>query len=576
MCIDIYKSFRKLSTYKNIIEGVLGISDEGKIDLALRLALDMDIDYRIRNSEINVGMDLYDDTVKLIIRYTKYWPPVAKELGIDFVELLGEYGIINVKRGQIEEIATYDEILQVDKPKRMFFEKIDGINKCEANCYLYDYGYDLRGAGVYIGIIDSGVDVRHEAFRDNDSLFYKLWDQSFDGNPPFGFDMGTEYIYKNIYGISDGENESIQMTDFSGHGTAVTSIAHWCAPEAKIIAVKLNNREGDVNTADVMMAIDYCARVSLRDRVPIAINLSFGNNYGDHAGNSLLETYIDTVARMIKGVIVVGSGNEGASAKHKKLVVLKGRTQTTSIIVGKYLKFFNIQIWRGKVEDLEIYIITPLGERIGPVNKYQNISKYYVGNIEIIGVESSATSLNRRVENYIAITTEQGYVVEGEYKVLISNKGMTDVELNMWLPVADSASSEVYFQNPTLETTLTIPSTAKNIITVGAYDKNSNAYASFSGRGYTTEGIVKPDIVAPGVDVEAAVAGGGYGYFTGTSFATPMVSALAARLIEYGVTRGDNRELYGEAITYEIIKNAKKIDGIEVYPNEKVGYGRIC
>ena len=53
-----------------------------------------------------------------------------------------------------------------------------------------------------------------------------------------------------------------------------------------------------------------------------------------------------------------------------------------------------------------------------------------------------------------------------------------------------------------------VPSTAGNVITVGAYDSSTNTLAPFSGRGYTwNTGQVKPDLVAPGVDITSCAPG---------------------------------------------------------------------
>ena len=74
-------------------------------------------------------------------------------------------------------------------------------------------------------------------------------------------------------------------------------------------------------------------------------------------------------------------------------------------------------------------------------------------------------------------------------------------EYQMWLPVSSGNNQETRFLEPDKEFTLTIPSTAKNVISAGAYDVRYQSYADFSGRGDQRYGVKKPDLVAPGVGI---------------------------------------------------------------------------
>ena len=147
----------------------------------------------------------------------------------------------------------------------------------------------------------------------------------------------------------------------------------------------------------------------------------------------------------------------------------------------------------------------------------------------------------------------------------------------MWLPSENVLNRGTGFSFPTDNTTLTIPSTASRAIAVGAYNSLNFTYAGFSGRGYTGEQrFIKPDLVAPGVNVTTVTVGGGYAPFTGTSFATPFVTGGCALLMEWGIVRGNDPYLYGEKVKAYLRRGARPLPGFDVYPNPQVGYGALC
>ena len=115
------------------------------------------------------------------------------------------------------------------------------------------------------------------------------------------------------------------------------------------------------------------------------------------------------------------------------------------------------------------------------------------------------------------------------------------------------------------------------MISVGAYNGFHDSYAPFSGRGYTRlTRLVRPDLVAPGVDIMTAAVGGGYARQTGTSFASPFVAGAAALLMGWGIVQGNDPYLYGEKLKAYLIRGARPLPGIREYPDPRVGYGALC
>ena len=143
---------------------------------------------------------------------------------------------------------------------------------------------------------------------------------------------------------------------------------------------------------------------------------------------------------------------------------------------------------------------------------------------------------------------------------------------DMWLPAGGVLNEGTGFLMPSEETTLTIPSTAARVITVGAYDGYFDRAAAFSGRGYTREtNQVKPDLVAPGVDITSCAPGGGYVTRSGTSMAAPFVTGGAALLMQWGIVDKNDPYLYGEKMKAYLIKGARRLPAMRDYPNPVFG-----
>ena len=564
-----------------------------KIDNLLNLAIDATAEERQKSGNLNVGFDPIERTWEVIVKYTGLESGLWGN-GIQAIPLLGNYAVVMLPESEIDRYSDRENVIFMEKPKQLYFEVFQGKT---ASCIhpLQTGAGALTGSGILIGIVDSGVDYFHPDFRNEDgsSRILALWDQSIPGRPPRGYATGTEYTKEEINeALALGENQDrrlVPSVDNSGHGTAVLGIAagngnaseglnRGVAYESELLVVKMGiPRENSFpRTTELIQGIDYLMRKALELNRPLVINLSFGNNYGSHRGDSLLENYMDTVAAMGRTVIVTGTGNNGSQPWHAGGILQQGKTEQIQLAVGAFEPTLNVQLWKDYEDELEIYLESPSGERIGPLYERLGPQRHRLENTELLIYYGKPGPYQLSQEIYIDFIPVGNYVDSGVWKIILSGKRVRSGQYFLWLPGGNVLNRGTGFYFPRAVGTLTIPSTAEKVISVGAYDSRLNAYADFSGRGSQYLPIQKPDLVAPGVSITAPSPGSSYTTVTGTSFAAPFVSGSAALLMEWGIVKGNDPFLYGEKVKAYLRKGAQSVGGYGEYPNVEVGWGALC
>ena len=561
-----------------------------KIDNLLNLAMNVTQQEREKSESLNVGYDSKTKFWDVIVKYSGSESGLAGE-NIQVVPLLGGYAVVTLPETEIAEYSDREQIEFMEKPKQLYFETLQGR---EASCILtvQDRNTGLSGEGVLVGVVDSGIDYFHPDFRNEDgsSRILRLWDQSIPGNPPEGYLTGTEYAKEEIdKALALGETEGrrfIPSRDFSGHGTAVLGIVagngrasdgvnRGIAYKSDLLVVKMGNaRESSFpRTTELIEGIDYLIRQAVKMGRPIAVNISFGNNYGSHQGDSLLETYISNVANVGRSVICVGTGNNGNDRIHTAGKLRQGQTDMIEMSIGTYETTLNLQLWKAYADEIEISIETPSGERLPELSEKIGTQRYRAGETDLLIYYGKPGPFQVTQEIYFDFIPVGTYLTSGIWKLYLRGRRIKEGNYNLWLPGGNILNPVTGFYHPTAVETLTIPSTAAKVVTVGAYDSRLNAFADFSGRGGKQLTYFKPDLVAPGVDVTAPVPGGGYSGMTGTSFAVPFVTGAAALMMEWGIARRNDPFLWGEKVKAYLRRGAQPLPGFEKYPNESVGWG---
>ncbi len=371
-----------------------------------------------------------------------------------------------------------------------------------------------------------------------------------------------------------------------------------------------------------------------------------GNLFADGRGAGTGGAVSGTAARGIGNSVIGGAfGTVGTSAATG--VAGTARPAEIQLAVAEYERSLSIQLWKNYSDMYRIYLRSPSGQET-PLPESVEGGKYtlqleqtqilvYLGKplpysvaqeiyLELIVPESAAGRVVGGAGTNAAGTVVGGagtnaagtvvggtgmnvagaviggtgmnasgaggrpeggsrYINSGVWTIRIEPVRAVTGQYYLYLPSYTARSSRSGFYQPTPEVTLTIPSTAAKVITVGAYDSTYDSYADFSGRGYVdaartigvvSAGLVKPDLAAPGVGILAPDLYGGYAPFTGTSFATPIVSGAAALLMEWGIVRGNDPFLYGEKVKAYLRAGARPLRGEGEVPNDRVGFGAVC
>lgn len=564
-----------------------------KIDNLLNLAMEAASEERIKSKNLNVGYDPEKKLWDVIVKYSGSQSGLAGEQ-IQAVPLLGGYAVVTLPESEIDSYSHREQIEFIEKPKQLYFETFQGK---EASCILsLQNGVSgLTGRGVLVGIVDSGIDFFHPDFRteDGSSRILSLWDQSIPGNPPEGYVTGTEYTKEEINkALALGEIQGRRLVpsrDYTGHGTAVLGIAagngrgsgganRGVAYESELLVVKMKNADKNSfpRTTELMEGVDYLIRQSIRLGKPIVVNISFGNNYGSHKGDSLLETYLDSVSAMGRNVICTGMGNNGDDALHFGGKLENREIQEIELGIGPYEPALNLQLWKAYEDEIKIYVENPSGILAGPLEERMGAQRWRAGNTNLLIYYGKPAPYHVTQEIYFEFLPDAPYVDSGVWKLVLQGTHVKNGEYFLWLPGGKTLNPGTGFYLPRVQGTLTIPATARRLISVGAYDSRLLSYAAFSGRGSSELPYGKPDLTAPGVGITAPRTGGDYGSYTGTSFAVPFVSGSAALLMEWGIIKGNDPYLYGEKVKAYLRRGARPLPEYKQYPNYEVGWGALC
>lgn len=500
---------------------------------------------------------------------------------------------------------TYSEVFYDTVPKLYALQDSSALTEAGIT-QVRQSALGLTGAGVLMGIIDTGIDYTHPAFLDagGRTRIAAIWDQTIEDGPlPQAFSYGSEYRREQIdEALQDPENRLsiVPSVDDNGHGTFLAGVAAGspaggaggstdfigAAPEAVIAVVKLKPakrylreffgiREDAVafQENDMMMAAAYLQRLREELNLPLVILCGLGTNFGGHAGTSRLSEYLTMLMNQPGISCVVPTGNETGLAHHYRgEVQAEGDYEDVEIRVAEGERGFQLELWSQVPDRFAVSLRSPGGDNVPqiPLRLGRNQRVEFV-------LERSAVDVS-----YWFLETRGGYLVvmrfltpaPGVWTVRVHSLNYLTGVFHLWLPVKEFIQEGTVFLNPNPDTTLTTPSATENLLTVGGYDPNTGGIEIHSGRGFTRLGGIKPDLVAPGVNIYGPVPGGRFTYRTGTSAAAAIAAGASACLLEWGVVQGNRIWLNNNALRATMIQGAVRSPNIN-YPSKEWGYGKL-
>lgn len=525
----------------------------------------------------------------------------------------GDFVTSNIPVDAIEALAQDEQVklVEMGTPVRTRMNKArtaTNVDKVQAGTGL---SQPFLGTGVVVGVVDGGFQYNHITFYDaNNSSELRVKRVLRQANPyrASGYKTKKEYTTQTAM-----ESDKYDDTnDDSGHATHVTGIAagsyagnsyYGIASDADIVMVSMGTGDNDVIDG-VNYIFDYAKSVGK----PAVVNLSLGQHMGPHDGTSTFDKALDGMVGA--GRIICGAaGNEGDSKLFLQQTLTQDQTITQPLTLSHYYSYGEsyylpeIDIWGEPNKDYSIQVvITKSGSEVWSSDIFaanttsEKTYDSFTGASGGLSIYAGKNTTNKKGNVTIFYDENYGFTLNSGYVLNVRFIGTNAGTIQAW---ADGY--ECNWEKGSANSTVgEIGGTANGIITVGAFVTNRRSgygltsvgtIATFSSKGPTSDGRMKPEITAPGACIASAVPNTSaitssgdfdeaksatvngttyyWGYMNGTSMATPFVTGVVATWLQA------NPNLTPEQIKEIMAQTAQTDSYTGTCPNNTWGYGKI-
>lgn len=514
-------------------------------------------------------------------------------------------GVIALNPNDLDRLLKDVPSILFADPRRMFIlndispSYADNINTIKINPYL-----NLTGRNVLIGIIDTGIDYLNREFmrEDDTSRILSIWDQTIRDNTNESVYIGETYSNEQINAaINASKNNEdpykiVPSKDNVGHGTKVAGIIgargyssefKGIANDSEFVIVKLFESSNFVqilkdngvppvpvyNTSETIAGLEYLKRIFLQLKKPMVIYIGVGGTDGAHDGTDLISRYVSSLGSLRGICLVSGVGNEGAAQGHASgYIDAVGGIKAIDLRIPREMKYFSFNIYIRKPNRASLNVISPTGESSSIIESKIGQSQYYkfvFTNTEMMVKYSTPDHFTGHEIINIAFNN----IKPGIWTFQLIGYYIANGRYDIWLPPKVTLPENTIFLESDPYNTLTVPSTAINVVTVAYYGEGNSLIAS-SGKGYNANNFINPNLATIGMNVLTIQPLGGVTTFSGSSAATAIVAGACALLLEWGVVKGNDTTMYSKKIISYLTYGAYRNE-LYRFPNRETGYGDL-